>query len=221
MGNNTNLVDYSYVGNVADAHLLAADCLAGPVSASNTVAGQVFFITDGKPRPYWDFPRLVFGLLGDDGKNITTLPYLLCVFMAFLSEVAARIFGGPPGFPMFIVKLATLEQYFNIDKVSITWDHFTEIITHSMIIGAGLTRVRTSCIFRGRRTPNGRSRFFNPRNQSIFADLIMCFSGGRNRENKNTSKCSNQRNFFATEVPPYIVMSARIFLCYKFIVHRR
>lgn len=129
MGDNTNLVDYSYVGNVADAHLLAADCLVGPVSSSNTVAGQVFFITDGKPRPYWDFPRLVFGLLGDDGKGITTLPYLLCVFMAFLSEVAAKIFGGPPGFPMFIVKLATLEQYFNIDKVSTLWNHFSEIIT--------------------------------------------------------------------------------------------
>ncbi|KJA14746.1 hypothetical protein HYPSUDRAFT_220332 [Hypholoma sublateritium FD-334 SS-4] len=116
MGDNTNLVDYSYVGNVADAHLLAADRLAGSASSSNAVAGQVFFITDGKPRPYWDFPRMAFKLLGDDGKGITTLPYVLCVFMAFLSEVAAKLFGGPPSFPMFIVKLATLEQYFNIDK---------------------------------------------------------------------------------------------------------
>lgn len=118
MGDNTNLVDYTYVGNVADAHLLAADRICSSVtSVTSKISGQVFFITDGKPRPYWDFPRMVFRMLGDDGNEIVTLPYLVCLVLAFMSEVWAKVFGGPPGFPMFIVKLATLEQWFNIDKV--------------------------------------------------------------------------------------------------------
>ncbi|KAF8964500.1 putative sterol dehydrogenase [Flammula alnicola] len=118
MGNNTNLVDYCYVGNVADAHLLAADHLSASASSpsDDQVSGEVFFITDGKPRPYWDFPRTVFKQLGDDGKGVVSLPRWLCVILAFFSELWASIFGGLPAFPMFIVKIATQEQWYNIDK---------------------------------------------------------------------------------------------------------
>jgi sterol-4alpha-carboxylate 3-dehydrogenase (decarboxylating) len=107
MGNNTNLVDYCYVGNVADAHILAADRLAAlatsPSSTVDDVSGQVFFITDGK--------------LGHDGRDIVVLPKLLCLLLAFFSELWASIFGGPAGFPRFIVIIATQEQWYNIDKV--------------------------------------------------------------------------------------------------------
>ena len=121
MGNNKNLVDYSYVGNVADAHILAADRLQETFSSPtgvDDVSGQAFFITDGKPRPYWDFPRMVFRELGDDGQGIVELPKWLCLILAFFSELWASIFGGLPGFPRFIVIIATQEQWFNIDKVN-------------------------------------------------------------------------------------------------------
>lgn len=121
MGNNTNLVDYCYVGNVADAHILAADRLAAlassPPSTVDDVSGQVFFVTDGKPRPYWDFPHMVFKQLGHDGKDIVVLPKLLCLFLAFFSELWASVFGGPAAFPRFIAIIATQEQWYNIDKV--------------------------------------------------------------------------------------------------------
>jgi len=128
MGNNTNLVDYCYVGNVADAHILAADRLATLASLApstvDEVSGQVFFVTDGKPRPYWDLPHMVFKQLGHDGKDIVVLPKLLCLFLAFFSELWARIFGGPAAFPRFIVIIATQEQWYNIDKVCLTFnDH--------------------------------------------------------------------------------------------------
>lgn len=187
MGDNTNLVDYSYVGNVADAHLLAADCLAGSSSLSNTVAGQVFFITDGKPRPYWDFPRMAFGLLGDDGKGITTLPYFLCVFMAFLSEVAARVFGGPPGFPMFIVKLATLEQYFNIDKVSISCHNIFGNIIEGCNTRHG-TCLGTNLVYPLRKVYAGWSKSVShPRNKLILADsrILVVEETGRTRTHRN------------------------------------
>jgi sterol-4alpha-carboxylate 3-dehydrogenase (decarboxylating) len=118
MGPNRNLVDYSYVGNVADAHLLAADRLASNTRPS--IAGEVFFVTDGKPVPYWTLPHLVFRQLGFDGTGIVVLPKWLCLILAFFSELWARwVTGGLPSFPRFIVNIATQEQFYNINKVPI------------------------------------------------------------------------------------------------------
>uniref|UniRef100_A0A8H8CJZ2 3-beta hydroxysteroid dehydrogenase/isomerase domain-containing protein n=1 Tax=Psilocybe cubensis TaxID=181762 RepID=A0A8H8CJZ2_PSICU len=52
-GHNTNLVDRTYVANVADAHVLAADRLNS--YARSLVAGEVFFITNDEPMRFWDF----------------------------------------------------------------------------------------------------------------------------------------------------------------------
>jgi len=46
MGYNDKLFDWTYVGNVSDAHLLAADHLS---RNTDGVAGEVFFITNGQP----------------------------------------------------------------------------------------------------------------------------------------------------------------------------
>lgn len=48
IGNNANLVDYAYVGNIAHAHVLACAKL---VSQPELVSGQTFFITNGEPLP--------------------------------------------------------------------------------------------------------------------------------------------------------------------------
>lgn len=116
MGSNTNRVDYSYAGNVADAHILAADRLQSPTS--DTVAGQVFFITDGDPIPYWNFPRLVWKEMGDDGsKKVTVLPRMVCLILAFFVELWCSFTGGVPQFRRFGVMYATSEQWYNIEKV--------------------------------------------------------------------------------------------------------
>ena len=122
MGDNTNLVDYSYVGNIADAHVLAADRLtAASISQTSVdgVSGQAFFLSDGKPRPYWDFPRLVWKLLGDDGKNVVVLPRWLCFIVAFFAEFLSNFSGKAPTFSRFAVAYSTTEQWYNIDKVLI------------------------------------------------------------------------------------------------------
>lgn len=45
IGDGSNLVDWAYVGNVADAHILAADRLPSSpdTAATNHIAGQAFF----------------------------------------------------------------------------------------------------------------------------------------------------------------------------------
>lgn len=49
VGSGTNLVDIAYIDNVADAHLLAAENLAGPATA----AGKAYFISQGQPVNLW------------------------------------------------------------------------------------------------------------------------------------------------------------------------
>ena len=52
VGDGTNLVDMVYVANAAEAHLLAADALADPVSP---VAGRAYFISQGEPVNCWEW----------------------------------------------------------------------------------------------------------------------------------------------------------------------
>lgn len=51
VGDGTNLWDVTYVDNVADAHVLAAQNLV----SSKTAAGEVFFIQNNEPIAFRDF----------------------------------------------------------------------------------------------------------------------------------------------------------------------
>lgn len=123
IGNNDNLVDYAYAGNVADAHILAADRLpTGPEETPHPVAGQVFFITNGEPIHIWDFNRLVWRGLGApaaelDPKNVTKIPRWLAMCLAALSQAWAKFTGGTTEFNLFAIRFLTATQWYNIDKV--------------------------------------------------------------------------------------------------------
>lgn len=69
LGDNSNLFDFTYVENVAHAHILAAAALL-TTSSLNTqvldhekVDGETFFITNDSPVPFWDFARLIWRTL--------------------------------------------------------------------------------------------------------------------------------------------------------------
>jgi sterol-4alpha-carboxylate 3-dehydrogenase (decarboxylating) len=116
MGDNTNLVDFAYVGNVADAHVLAADCLCS--ERADLVAGQIFFITNGTPLPYWDVSRMVWKEMGDEGnQKVIVLPKTLLLAIAYVLELWCWIIGVEPPLRAFHVQFATTEQWYNIDKV--------------------------------------------------------------------------------------------------------
>ncbi|KAJ6544008.1 3-beta hydroxysteroid dehydrogenase/isomerase family-domain-containing protein [Mycena capillaripes] len=97
IGNNTNLVDYAYAGNVALAHVLAAGKL---ITQPEVVTGQTFFVTNGEPLPQWDFARMIWKELGDDGK----------------ARIWCRITGSSTQFTKFSVRFLTGTQWYNIDK---------------------------------------------------------------------------------------------------------
>jgi len=60
VGNGSNLVDISYVDNVAHGHVLAAENL----NSSATAAGNAYFISQGEPVNLWNWINDLFGRLG-------------------------------------------------------------------------------------------------------------------------------------------------------------
>lgn len=81
------------------------------------VSGQAFFLSDGVPRPYWDFPRLVYSHLGDDGEGFVGLPAWIWYIIAFFSEIIGSILGRPPIIARFAISFSTCEQWYSIEKV--------------------------------------------------------------------------------------------------------
>ncbi|KAM0794864.1 C-3 sterol dehydrogenase/C-4 decarboxylase family protein [Usnea florida] len=86
LGDNKNLVEPTYIGNIATAHLLAARKLLesenGPLNPR--VDGEAFHITDGDPQPFWTFARMIWRTAGDETtpEQVTTVPGWLALLMA-------------------------------------------------------------------------------------------------------------------------------------------
>jgi sterol-4alpha-carboxylate 3-dehydrogenase (decarboxylating) len=64
VGENTAIVDRTYAANAAHAALLAADRLNPAHPQHATTVGNVFFIADGEPRPYWDYMGTLWAAAG-------------------------------------------------------------------------------------------------------------------------------------------------------------
>ena len=60
VGNGLNKVDISYIDNVADAHILAAQNL----EQSGSAAGEPFFISQGEPVVLWQWINELFDRVG-------------------------------------------------------------------------------------------------------------------------------------------------------------
>lgn len=86
LGDNMNLIEPTYIGNVATAHILAATKLleSESVTLNPRVDGEAFHITDGDPQPFWTFARMIWETAGDEttSDQITTVPGWLALLMA-------------------------------------------------------------------------------------------------------------------------------------------
>jgi sterol-4alpha-carboxylate 3-dehydrogenase (decarboxylating) len=115
IGDNTNSIDYMYVGNAANAHVLSAERL---LDQPDLVSGQVFFITNGEPIYPWTFNRMVWKELGDDGKkSIVQIPRIVALIMATIAELWCSLTGTTTQFTRFNMLFVTGIQWYNIEKV--------------------------------------------------------------------------------------------------------
>lgn len=127
LGNNDNDFDFTYVGNVAHAHILAAVALletharSVPPAADERVDGEVFFITNDNPVKFWDFGHAVWRTAGYqfDPKNVWVLqPRAILIIATMIEWVFWLLFGArkKPNFTPAKVRYATLTRTFCIDK---------------------------------------------------------------------------------------------------------
>ncbi|KIP01928.1 hypothetical protein PHLGIDRAFT_96543 [Phlebiopsis gigantea 11061_1 CR5-6] len=123
IGDNKNLFDWTYIENAAQAHLLAADRLSPDHAKYKLVAGEAFFISNGEPRPYWDFPRGLWKAAGHTPKKITVIPKGIAMVIAVIMELVAWIRGSEATLTRFRVHYICLTRYCNIDKARNALDY--------------------------------------------------------------------------------------------------
>ncbi|KAF4986933.1 hypothetical protein FDECE_15691 [Fusarium decemcellulare] len=124
VGSNENIFDFTYVGNVAHSHLLAAQLLL-VTAASPTIPldhervdGEAFFITNDEPVYFWDFARAIWRAAGNEkGKEGNwTLPRDLGIAFGFISEVLASIMGKDATLTRKAIIMSCMTRYYNITK---------------------------------------------------------------------------------------------------------
>lgn len=115
LGDNNNLFDWSYVGNVADAHVLAAQKLVDPAQA-DAVSGEVFFITNDAPTYFWTLARTVWKADGHIDKYNIVLPKPVAVVAGYLLQFVSLLLKKEPGLTPFRVKVTCATRYHDISK---------------------------------------------------------------------------------------------------------
>jgi sterol-4alpha-carboxylate 3-dehydrogenase (decarboxylating) len=124
VGPNDNLFDFTYVENVAHGHLLAARALlvtrelATPPLDHEKVDGEAFFITNGSPIYFWDFPRCIWKYMGNtEGLERTwTLPRDVGMFLGYMSEVVFGLLRKPPTLNRQRIIYSCMTRYYDITK---------------------------------------------------------------------------------------------------------
>jgi sterol-4alpha-carboxylate 3-dehydrogenase (decarboxylating) len=123
LGDNNNLFDFTYVTNVAHAHLLAAVALLythstkAPVTDKRKVDGETFFITNDQPTYFWDFSRAVWKAAGDTtGIDVKIISKDIGLAIATILEWLWWAAGKEPSLSRRQVKYSCMTRYYNIGK---------------------------------------------------------------------------------------------------------
>lgn len=111
VGNCKNIVDISYVDNVATAHILAAQNLEN----TSTAAGKAYFISQGEPVNLWDWIDELF-LRFQVPVIEKSVPFALAYTAGAILETAHRIFapGKEPKMTRFLAEQLAKSHCFSI-----------------------------------------------------------------------------------------------------------
>ncbi|KAK6455069.1 sterol-4-alpha-carboxylate 3-dehydrogenase, decarboxylating [Scheffersomyces xylosifermentans] len=115
LGDNNNLFDWTYVGNVADAHVLASQKILDPAYADK-LGGETFFITNDAPTYFWTLARTVWKADGFIDSYYIKLNRPLGIALGYLSEFFSKLAGKEPGITPFRVKVVCAHRYHDIHK---------------------------------------------------------------------------------------------------------
>jgi len=112
VGDGKNVVDTTFVDNVADAHLQAARAL----TANSPVAGKAYFISNDEPMPLWDLVNrlLACGGVGPVTKRISAqAAYLVGGLLETIYTVTRQ--SDEPPMTRFVARQLSTSHWFRLD----------------------------------------------------------------------------------------------------------
>jgi len=112
IGSNDNLYDFTYVANVADAHILAVKNLL----TTRTAAGHAISITNGQPVTFRDFCLAIWAAFGHVPPYNILIPVSLAWFAGLMAEIISWLTGTPSALSRGSVKDAAGCRYADISK---------------------------------------------------------------------------------------------------------
>ncbi|KAF8003059.1 hypothetical protein HF325_002304 [Metschnikowia pulcherrima] len=115
LGDNDNLFDWTYVGNVADAHVLAAQRILDALQAYK-LGGETFFITNDAPTYFWTLARTVWKADGHIDPYNIKLAYPVAMLAGYLLLFVLKLLKKEPGLTPFRVKITCATRYHDISK---------------------------------------------------------------------------------------------------------
>ncbi|KAG6389539.1 hypothetical protein SASPL_151010 [Salvia splendens] len=121
IGDGKNMYDFTYVENVAHAHICAERALASGGATADKASGQAYFITNGEPLQFWEFVSIILEGLGYERPR-TKVPAFLVLPIAHMAELIYKIIA-PFGMkvPQLIpsrVRLLSVSRTFDCSKAN-------------------------------------------------------------------------------------------------------
>ncbi len=111
-GDGSSRMDYTYIDNLVDAQIRAAERLVD----GSPVCGQAYIITDGDPINTGKFSETLVKDMGLDARTIR-IPGLVARALATAGERVFQVFGKlKPPVSIVEVELCVRDSYFSIDK---------------------------------------------------------------------------------------------------------
>ncbi len=129
LGENNNLFDNTYVGNVAYGILCAAHALQETVKRREEgkpnvldierVDGEAFNVTNSEPACFWDLARFLWSRYGVevDAQRAWVLPEALAVAAGWGSEVFSWLAGRKSRYNRQTARYACMVRYFSCEKL--------------------------------------------------------------------------------------------------------
>jgi nucleoside-diphosphate-sugar epimerase len=111
IGKTTHLVDFTYVDNAAQAHLLAAARL----SPGSGIAGRAFFISQDEPVPLWDFIDRIL-----EAADLPAVSRIISPRLAYAAGWLCEVFygrlrlKGEPPMTRFLAEELATSHWFDI-----------------------------------------------------------------------------------------------------------
>ncbi|XP_015066757.1 3beta-hydroxysteroid-dehydrogenase/decarboxylase-like isoform X2 [Solanum pennellii] len=121
IGDGNNLYDFTYVENVAHAHVCAERALASGGTAAEKAAGNAYFVTNTESIKFWEFVSLILEGLGYDRPSIK-IPAPVMMPIAHLVELTYKLLAPygmkVPQLTPSRIRLLSMSRTFSSSKAS-------------------------------------------------------------------------------------------------------